>query len=117
MEPGGATAEGMLTDRPFARPFWGLVGDFDTTTIADYYPEAGFTGMMGSISALMLWVYVFVMTVVMVNLLIAQVCTRLLRAAAGDAWGCSLGCIGLQAGAVGPPTACTGPPAGRVMWC
>ena len=38
---------GMLTDRPFMRPFWGLVGDFDTTTIADYYPEAGFKGMIG----------------------------------------------------------------------
>ena len=57
---------------PILRPFWGLVGDFDTTTIADYYPEAGFKGMMGSLSALLLWFYVFVITVVMVNLLIAQ---------------------------------------------
>ena len=48
------------------------MGDFDTTTIADYYPEAGFKGMMGSLSALLLWFYVFVITVVMVNLLIAQ---------------------------------------------
>ena len=72
MEPGNVVAEGMLTDRPFMRPFWGLVGDFDTTTIADYYPEAGFKGMIGSISALLLWFYVFVITVVMVNLLIAQ---------------------------------------------
>ena len=31
----------MLTDRPFMRPFWGLVGDFDTGTIGDYYPETG----------------------------------------------------------------------------
>ena len=44
MEPGGATAEGMLTDRPFARPFWGLVGDFDTSAVTDYYPEAGAQG-------------------------------------------------------------------------
>ena len=37
MEPGNVVAEGMLTDRPFMRPFWGLVGDFDTGTIGDYY--------------------------------------------------------------------------------
>ena len=41
MEPGNVVAEGMLTDRPFTRPFWGLVGDFDTGTIGDYYPETG----------------------------------------------------------------------------
>lgn len=50
MEPGGTTAEGMLTDRPFARPFWGLVGDFDTSAVTDYYPEAGANGVVGSLS-------------------------------------------------------------------
>ena len=72
MEPGNVVAEGMLTDRPFTRPFWGLVGDFDTGTIGDYYPATGVKGSIGSLNALLLWFYVFVITVVMVNLLIAQ---------------------------------------------
>ena len=53
MEPGGATEEGMLTDRPFARPFWGLVGDFDTSAVTDYYPEAGV-----QVSTYLVWHYV-----------------------------------------------------------
>ena len=45
----------------------------ESSRLLTYILTCGAQGVVGSLSALLLWVYVFVMTVVMVNLLIAQV--------------------------------------------
>ncbi len=58
--------------RPFWRPWWGMLGDFDKSLISDYFPESGMGGDVLVVSMFLLWFYVFLSTVVMVNLLIAQ---------------------------------------------
>ena len=66
--PGDMTGE----DRPFMRPIWVLVGDFDLHSVDDYFPDSG-TGLEVSVlTSMVLFLYVFIMTVVLVNLLIAQ---------------------------------------------
>uniref|UniRef100_A0A7S4BVR2 TRPM SLOG domain-containing protein n=1 Tax=Chrysotila carterae TaxID=13221 RepID=A0A7S4BVR2_CHRCT len=61
---------GEIYARPFFWPFWGLLGDFDVTEIYEYYstvnqPEA-------TVAVWLLFIYMFITTIVLVNLLIAQ---------------------------------------------
>tara|TARA_B110001452_G_scaffold214663_1_gene185624 strand:- start:646 stop:1455 length:810 start_codon:yes stop_codon:yes gene_type:complete len=68
LTPGEVTGD----DRPFLRPFWVLVGDFDRFAVGDYSAESGVEWEGGVLSSTLLFVYVFMMTVVLVNMLIAQ---------------------------------------------
>jgi hypothetical protein len=66
--PGSTTGD----NHPFARALWLLVGDFDPEAWQEYFPEWGIQYDLYLLGMVILWVSVFVMTVVLVNLLIAQ---------------------------------------------
>ena len=68
LEPANANNENQL-DRPFFIPWQGLLGEFDFGARYDVL-EAGTT--IAVIVPILLWVYTFVATVILVNLLIAQ---------------------------------------------
>jgi len=59
-------------DRPFFRPFWGLLGDFDTDSINDYFPLDPTFMVSHELTMLLTWSYTFFTTILLVNLLIAQ---------------------------------------------
>ena len=59
-------------DRPFLRPFWVMVGDFNRDAMQEYFPSSGIESNVGVLTSILVFLYVFVMTVVLVNLLIAQ---------------------------------------------
>jgi len=70
-----------VEDAPLFRPLWGLLGDFDTETIHAYFEEYGdgndHRHHLLKITMLVLcYIYTFFMTIVMVNLLIAQMSSR-----------------------------------------
>ena len=77
--------QGTSNDPPFLRPFWALLGDFSREPLWAYFPESGRTGvqhgrsLVGGLAELLLWVYVFIVTVVLVNMLIAQMATQYRR--------------------------------------
>jgi len=60
--------------RPFFQPFWGLLGDFDAESVFEYYSVEEFPAAV--LMPLMLWVYNFLTSIVLVNLLIAQMGAR-----------------------------------------
>ena len=68
------TTYGMLTARPFFLPWWGLLGDFDMDAIYDYYAITDYPTAF--VMPVLMFVYMFVTTVVLVNLLIAQMSMR-----------------------------------------
>ena len=59
-------------NRPFFRPFWGLLGDFDTVSIDEYFPLEQDSVLTRELSMLLTWIYTFFTTILLVNLLIAQ---------------------------------------------
>ena len=59
------------SDRPFFLPFWVWVGDFDKGHVGEYFPSSG-SQDYGVVTMALLFLYVFIMTVVLTNLLIAQ---------------------------------------------
>ena len=63
---------GPLFSRPFFRGVWGLLGDFDTDSVYDYYDHDSAAGF---VMPTLMFAYLFLVTVVLVNLLIAQVIT------------------------------------------
>ena len=72
LEPGS----GLYADplgRPFFRPFWGLLGAFDDyEEIAERLPPHGPVEPRATLYPILLWAYIFFATVVLINLLIAQ---------------------------------------------
>ena len=59
-------------DRPFFRPFWGLLGDFDTESIDEYFPLDPTFVISHELTMILTWGYTFFTTILLVNLLIAQ---------------------------------------------
>ena len=55
---------------PFFMPFWALLGDFDIDAVSEFTPEDAWWS--DHLTHALLWAYVFISTVVFVNLLIAQ---------------------------------------------
>ena len=60
-------------DRAFFRPFWGVVGAFDATAIDDYFEMDDSTNALRETITGLLFISSFVTTILLVNLLIAQV--------------------------------------------
>ena len=60
--------------RPFFITFWGLLGDFDVPALYENFAVSGSfeEDITIVILPLLLWLYIFVTTVILVNLLIAQ---------------------------------------------
>jgi len=60
--------------RPFWSPFWAMVGTFDVTDAYEYNPPfTNYNGILpGWLTPPLIWLYVFFVTVVLLNLLIAQ---------------------------------------------
>ena len=52
-------------------PFWGLLGEFDLESVSNYVPPYT-AGITSALVPLFLWSYCFIATVILVNLLIAQ---------------------------------------------
>ena len=57
---------------PLWKPFWGIFGDFDIGEIEDY---TGHNMPTRTLAPVLMWVYMMIATVILVNLLIAQVPT------------------------------------------
>ena len=55
---------------PFFIPFWGLLGDLDIDTMSEMTPVDSY--FADHFAHALLWIYMFVATIVLVNLLIAQ---------------------------------------------
>ena len=70
--PGYATAPWfhVLDQSPLWQPFWGLFGDFDLAAMEEYSNFEHYE--MSFALPVLLWVYMFLATVVLINLLIAQ---------------------------------------------
>lgn len=68
--PGNAIREDEF-QRPFWASFWGLLGEMDLDTVYEYQPPHVNTGV-STLVPLGLWFYTFFATIVLVNLLIAQ---------------------------------------------
>jgi len=71
---GVAQGNANWLERPFWQPFWGLLGDFDTGAVFDYYATEDFPA--STIMPIMLAAYNFVTSIILVNLLIAQMSAR-----------------------------------------
>lgn len=72
LEPGSGLYADALS-RPFFRSFWGLLGAFDDyDEIAEKLPPHGPVEPRATLYPILLWMYIFFATVVLVNLLIAQ---------------------------------------------
>lgn len=69
-----AQTNGNFLGRPFFQPFWGILGDFDAASVLEYYSVEEFPA--STLMPLLLWVYNFLTTIVLVNLLIAQMSAR-----------------------------------------
>jgi len=64
-------------DRPFFQPFYGMLGDFNREQVYTYFDHDYTTvGWRGPFVELLDWIYTFFMTILMVNLLIAQMGAR-----------------------------------------
>jgi len=59
----------ILSSSPFWKPFWGVFGDFDLDDYEEYLAHEMPTR---TVVPLLLWIYMFFATIVLVNLLIAQ---------------------------------------------
>lgn len=59
-------------DRPFWRPFWGLLGEFDVESIDDYFPLSELYTLPHELAMVLTWAYTFYTTILLVNLLIAK---------------------------------------------
>lgn len=60
--------------RPFWRSFWALVGHFEIEDIFEYYSQSD--QPQGTVMIVLFFLYLFLTTVVLVNLLIAQMSSR-----------------------------------------
>ena len=60
----------VLDQSPLWQPFWGLFGDFDLAAMEEYSDFEHYE--MSFALPVLLWVYMFLATVVLINLLIAQ---------------------------------------------
>lgn len=70
---------GPLWSRPFFRGLWGVLGDFDIDFVDSY--EVG--SLDGLLMGALTFVYMFVVTIVLINLLIAQMSARYENVMAG----------------------------------
>ena len=60
-------------DRSFFRPFWGLLGNFDVHSIDEYFELDGEASTVRETTMALTFMYTFGTTILLVNLLIAQI--------------------------------------------
>ena len=67
----GYVVYGDLITLPGYQPFWGLLGEFDLEAISTYVPAGG-ADPNSTLVPVAMYAYIFVATIVLINLLIAQ---------------------------------------------
>lgn len=70
--PAGTAFTSVQNSWPGWQPFWGLLGEFGVDHLSEWKPPNDPFDIIGAFVPFFLWAYCFVSTVVLVNLLIAQ---------------------------------------------
>jgi len=72
-------AEMFGSNLPLSNPFWAMLGDYHREQVIDYFPHVETPGVLGYerfACDILIFLYTFFMTIVMINLLIAQMGAR-----------------------------------------